>query len=250
MRLGVFADSVDSVADVRASRRQPSLQLVGRPTGGRSMSPGSAGRECVSWDACWGRTGTPRGVRQRHHRDHGRRGPEAGTAADSHRPVHPRSGTRGRAARARAVRADLARGLRRARDVHRPAGRRHPDRGLGHRLPAALSVAEIPVLDGEGEIRHEGGVTPVPGLYVLGLHFQRRRNSGFIDGVGADAEFLANHIASGVRSRSIDELSPSKGSAAMDPKGQSTFARTSGAHRLGSDLDFFENSRSDPSQTL
>jgi putative flavoprotein involved in K+ transport len=53
----------------------------------------------------------------------------------------------------------------------------------------------VPVLDERGEIRHRGGVTPVPGLYVLGLNFQRRRNSSFIDGVGADAREIARHVA-------------------------------------------------------
>jgi putative flavoprotein involved in K+ transport len=53
----------------------------------------------------------------------------------------------------------------------------------------------IPVLDEAGEIRHRRGVTPVPGLYVLGLRFQHRRNSSFIDGVRHDAEFVANHLA-------------------------------------------------------
>jgi putative flavoprotein involved in K+ transport len=53
----------------------------------------------------------------------------------------------------------------------------------------------VPVLDHRGEIRHQGGITPHQGLYVLGLNFQRRRNSSFIDGVGDDARFLADHIA-------------------------------------------------------
>jgi putative flavoprotein involved in K+ transport len=53
---------------------------------------------------------------------------------------------------------------------------------------------QIPVLDAKGEIIHRGGVTARPGLYVLGLHFMRRRNSAFLDGVGADAADLANHI--------------------------------------------------------
>ncbi len=52
----------------------------------------------------------------------------------------------------------------------------------------------VPVLDGRGEIRQRGGVTPAPGLYTVGLHFQRRRNSAFIDGVGADAHAVAEHI--------------------------------------------------------
>lgn len=54
---------------------------------------------------------------------------------------------------------------------------------------------DVPVLDARGEIRHDGGVTTHPGLYVLGLRFLRRRNSSFIDGVGKDAVVLADHIA-------------------------------------------------------
>jgi putative flavoprotein involved in K+ transport len=38
-------------------------------------------------------------------------------------------------------------------------------------------------------------VTAVPGLYVIGMKLLRRRNSNFIDGVGADAELLAQHLA-------------------------------------------------------
>ena len=47
------------------------------------------------------------------------------------------------------------------------------------------------VLDEQGEIIHRGGVTPSPGLIVLGLRFLRRRRSNFLDGVGAAAEALA-----------------------------------------------------------
>lgn len=52
----------------------------------------------------------------------------------------------------------------------------------------------LPVLDSAGEIEHRYGVTTMPGLYVLGLRFQRRRLSHFIGGVGADAAFLAEHL--------------------------------------------------------
>jgi len=57
----------------------------------------------------------------------------------------------------------------------------------------------VPVVDETGEIRHQGGVTPYPGLYVLGLRFLRRRNSTFIDGIGKDAAALAPHVAAFVR---------------------------------------------------
>ena len=54
---------------------------------------------------------------------------------------------------------------------------------------------KLPVLDDRGEIRHDGGVTPEPGLYVLGIRFQRRKYSNLIDGVGRDAEDLSEHLA-------------------------------------------------------
>jgi putative flavoprotein involved in K+ transport len=54
----------------------------------------------------------------------------------------------------------------------------------------------VPVLDPGGEITHRRGVTPVPGLYVVGQRFQHRRDSNFIDGVRHDATYLADHIAS------------------------------------------------------
>jgi putative flavoprotein involved in K+ transport len=52
----------------------------------------------------------------------------------------------------------------------------------------------VPVLDAEGEIRHRRGRTPLAGLYVLGMQFQTRRRSSFIDGVGFDAEEIARAI--------------------------------------------------------
>jgi putative flavoprotein involved in K+ transport len=60
---------------------------------------------------------------------------------------------------------------------------------------------QVPVLDSKGEIRHRGGVTPFPGLYAIGLYFLRQRNSNFIDGVGADAFRLAEHVQAHLDSR-------------------------------------------------
>jgi putative flavoprotein involved in K+ transport len=56
----------------------------------------------------------------------------------------------------------------------------------------------LPVLDAHGDIIQKGGITPEAGLYVLGMRFQRRRNSNFIDGVGDDARVLAERIAQSV----------------------------------------------------
>jgi putative flavoprotein involved in K+ transport len=64
----------------------------------------------------------------------------------------------------------------------------------------------VPVMNARGDIMHNGGITPEVGLYVLGMNFQRRRSSSFIDGVGADAWVIAQEIA---RSVTHVPLSPS-----------------------------------------
>ena len=46
------------------------------------------------------------------------------------------------------------------------------------------------VLDGKGMIRHDGGITDSPGMYLIGTPFLRRRKSSFIDGAGTDAQEL------------------------------------------------------------
>jgi putative flavoprotein involved in K+ transport len=54
---------------------------------------------------------------------------------------------------------------------------------------------KVPVLDRKGGIRHTGGVAELPGLYVMGLPFLRRRKSSFIHGAEDDARELAEHLA-------------------------------------------------------
>lgn len=54
----------------------------------------------------------------------------------------------------------------------------------------------VPVLDAGGRITHRRGVTDVPGLYAIGLRFQYRRSSTFVDGARHDAAYLAGRIAS------------------------------------------------------
>ena len=50
-------------------------------------------------------------------------------------------------------------------------------------------------LDAQGRPRHDKGVSPLPGLYFLGLAWLTRRASPFIWGVWHDAAALAGHIA-------------------------------------------------------
>lgn len=102
-------------------------------------------------------------------------------------------------------------------EVH-PAWPHAPDRLAEVRLdrsPAALDLAEHDIgtilwatgyrrdyswldvpdaLDRDREIVQHHGVSPVPGLYTVGLNFQRYRASHFIGGVGADALPLAREL--------------------------------------------------------
>ncbi len=48
--------------------------------------------------------------------------------------------------------------------------------------------------DQRGRLIHDGGVCALPGLYLLGIPFLRRRKSSFIDGVGPDAAELVSHL--------------------------------------------------------
>jgi putative flavoprotein involved in K+ transport len=43
---------------------------------------------------------------------------------------------------------------------------------------------------------HKRGITAVPGVYFLGLPWLHKLKSAFLNGVGEDAEYLAEHIAS------------------------------------------------------
>ena len=63
---------------------------------------------------------------------------------------------------------------------------------------ADYSWLDVPVLDRKGRIRHDGGMVPAPGMYVMGLPFMRRRKSSFIDGAGDDAADLAAHLSLGL----------------------------------------------------
>ena len=53
---------------------------------------------------------------------------------------------------------------------------------------------EVPVFDGRGEPNHRRGVTPVAGLYFIGLPWLHTWGSGRFAQVGEDAEFLAEQL--------------------------------------------------------
>ncbi len=57
------------------------------------------------------------------------------------------------------------------------------------------SWIDLPIFDPDGRLRHRRGVTDVPGLYFLGLTWQRTRGSALIGWVKDDAQFIAQRIA-------------------------------------------------------
>jgi putative flavoprotein involved in K+ transport len=192
-RIGNFDRTIDQMPDPTAARRQPSLQLVGRP-GGRPLdltTLQAAGAHLA------GRV----------------------TGADGHHVEFADDLARSSATADRRMRRVLAE-IDRHIDASglsdevlppepvpplRPG--RSPDRldlraagigsvvwATGHRR--SYPWLSVPVLDEAGEIRQRRGVTPAPGLYVLGQLFQHFRSSNFIDGVGRDATFIADHLTS------------------------------------------------------
>jgi putative flavoprotein involved in K+ transport len=57
------------------------------------------------------------------------------------------------------------------------------------------SWLDVPVLDRNGRIRHDGGVvTGAPGLYLLGANLLRNRRSSYLTGAEADTQAIAGHL--------------------------------------------------------
>jgi putative flavoprotein involved in K+ transport len=80
----------------------------------------------------------------------------------------------------------------------------------GFRLDHAF--VQLPVFDGEARVRHQRGVTDVPGLYFLGLPWQHTRGSALLGWVKDDAQFIARRIDAFVRDRASAPLLSGAGS--------------------------------------
>jgi putative flavoprotein involved in K+ transport len=187
---GILTERAEDVRDLEASRRQPSLQLVGRPDHSTLDLPtlAAAGVRLV------GRVVNGRGDRLRLSADLGRM--MVAAEAKCRRTL----GRIDRHIEQLGFSAEREDGpARPPSPAHSPAELDLAESGIRTVVWATgysrdYSWLKAPVFDARGEIAHDGGLTQVPGLYVLGLPFLRRRNSHFIDGVGADAEVLAAHI--------------------------------------------------------
>jgi putative flavoprotein involved in K+ transport len=184
---GVLEDDAATEADLRVARSQPSIQLVGRP----DRSNLDLG---VLRDIGVRLTGRVAGI-------------EDGIAYVNNNLAEAVAGSHAR----------MERVLRRI-DIFADAVGAHteawPARLAFDASPTALDLAandirtvvwatgfsrnyrwlHVPVLDASGEIIHTGGVTPSPGLYVVGLRFLRRRDPSFIAAVSDDATEVAAEV--------------------------------------------------------
>ncbi|MBJ3783642.1 flavin-containing monooxygenase [Devosia sediminis] len=64
---------------------------------------------------------------------------------------------------------------------------------IGYKADWSLIEVEN-VLDGNCVVRHDDGISPVEGLYFVGLPWQRNRASGLVMGVSADAAVIVDHL--------------------------------------------------------
>ncbi len=189
--LGSLDRSVDHVGDVDRARREPSLQLVGRPdrarldlgtvsaagvrVTGRLTGVDGAGVRFARGLADAVRTADRRLSRLL------RRIDEYVTAHGLEREVGEPDPPPAVALPAPVDRLDLA-----------AAGVRTVVWATGYRRDHRWLPAEA--LDPHGELRHRYGMTPVPGLFTVGQRFQTRRNSTFIGGSRHDAALVAAHL--------------------------------------------------------
>jgi len=195
--MGVFDESADDVSDITASRRQPSLQLVGRPDHATLDLPMLEGR---------GVRLVGRALRAERDRVFFADDLVAHTVAADARLARliqridifaARTGLEAEVEPPEPFRPFLWPRPAPTEIDLRDEGIRSVVWATGFRRE--YPWLKLPVLDARGEIRHEGGVTPAPGLYVIGLYFLRRRKSSFLDGVGRDAMELTAHLATHLR---------------------------------------------------
>ena len=201
-RAGVLGQTIDQVHDARSARRAPSLQLSGRgrPVGLDTLAAGGVrlagrlvaadGRRLSFADDLPATIGGAQARTERLLRTIdgylARRGGEDAGPADPPPPFTAPASPAG---------LDLRR-----------AGISTVIWATGYQ--PAYPWLRVPVLDRHGQIAQHRGVTSVPGLYVLGLKFQYRRNSSFIDGVASDARFVAAHLMRRMTARALAAADP------------------------------------------
>lgn len=188
-RTGAMARRTHTLPDVAAARRQPSLQLAGRPdrsnvdlatlqTMGVRLTGRIVAAEGETVAFADDLAASIHAAETKQARLLAEFDASAGIAPDAPRPP--------------VARVDLSRPAPRRLALDQ-AGIRAIVWATGYRR--AFPWLRLAALDADGDIAHRDGVTAFPGLYALGFRLLRKRDSNFIGGVGADAAALVDHIA-------------------------------------------------------
>jgi putative flavoprotein involved in K+ transport len=205
-RTGRLARTIDDVDDPVAARREPSMQLIGRRAGQDNTG---AEVDLAALQA--------RGVQLTGRFDGMTRGrarfrcdlAETASAADA--AMHHTLDAIDDHIAAAGLRNDVS-AARRPPRLRVPAPVREIDLAAAgiHTVLAATGYRphhpwlRLPITDRSGAIRQYRGVTPAPGIYIVGQRFQHRRDSGFIDGARRDAWTVVRHLTTG-RLPAMDE---------------------------------------------
>ena len=193
---GRLARTIDEVSDPEAARREQSMQLVGRFDPIRASQDLDLGVLHARGVRLVGRLEAVTGHRARFRDDLTTSIATADAAMgrflDSVDRFVDQAGL------AREVWASP-----RPRPIEVPLVPEHLDlraEGIGTVLVAAGYRPDSPWLQPlsvsrpDGSLQQYRGVTPAPGLYVVGQRFQHRRDSGFIDGARHDAQAVVAHL--------------------------------------------------------
>ncbi|OBQ80645.1 NAD(P)/FAD-dependent oxidoreductase [Mesorhizobium sp. WSM3873] len=186
-QMGVMAQPLDGLANPESARRQPSLQLAGRPD---KADIDLATLQALGVEL----TGRVRGIANR----------EIAFADDLAAQIAAADAKQGRLLAEIDRFAGAARPGRRE-PVPTPSARRQrlslTEGSTGTVIWAtgyarSFDWLEASAVGPDGELAHRDGITGVPGLYALGFRFLRKRDSNFIGGAGVDAQAIAAEVSS------------------------------------------------------
>lgn len=200
---GRLARTIDQVPDPDAARREPSLQLVGRNEGCHDLDLGvlqARGVRLVGRLA--GVTGSVARFRD-DLRD---------AVEDAQRRMHRFLDAVDRHVARNGLTAEVLPAVR-PRPVLPPPHGPTLDlaaAGMGSIVLATGHRPDFPwlrvdVLDPRGAMLQHRGVSPAPGLYVVGQRFQHRRDSTLIDGARHDARDVVTHLVTGTLPRAAGQ---------------------------------------------